>query len=355
MNKENIQKKTRQRTLVFVAMFTGFLGTSIFAGINVFAALQKNQDFSQVDAEEKFSRLPEYLLDDLKLLKDKDFNVRNSAIKALGDLRLKKAIPELIVLLRESKSKSPSDTVNCATTAALAKLELKEAVSQLISSLKKTKYVIFDYDFCITNALQSFQEENDFPIAMRKTKIPEKAAIITDSNSYTIDDMDRLNKYQIIKIISVLINELEKVDILSDLDQKSLTIDLLTAMYLKSNQKFKGSAVNDFLVNQSRQVRDNQWVLTGFAATASFFSLLLTLFCLQELQRIAWKNHLICYFPDEVVGELIALRRELTKAEKSTLFIETKLFHEVLTLIWAFYIQINIENLWLPSKDQRRR
>jgi hypothetical protein len=76
---------------------------------------------------------------------------------------------------------------------------------------------------------------------------------------------------------------------------------------------------------------------------------------LKELQRITWKDHITCYFPEEVVSELSALRGELTQTKKSTLLIETTLLYVIFTLIWAFYIQINIDNLWLPSKDQRRR
>jgi hypothetical protein len=104
-----------------------------------------------------------------------------------------------------------------------------------------------------------------------------------------------------------------------------------------------------------RKTREDWWRLTIFASITSLYLLLLALFSLRQLQKVIWKDYLICYFPDEVVGELIAFRRELTEANKSTLSIETRLLYVVFTLIWAFYIQINIENLWLPSKDQRRR
>lgn len=58
-------------------------------------------------------------------------------------------------------------------------------------------------------------------------------------------------------------------------------------------------------------------------------------------------------FPEEVVAELNCLRERLTYENKSVLQIRCILFYEVLRLIWAFYIQIKIENLWLPPIDQK--
>ncbi len=391
------KKNTQQKTLVFVMVCVGFLGSSIFAGINIFTARQKNQDFSQLDAEEKFSRLPEYLLKDLKLLKNKDALVRSTTARALGDLQSKEAIPELIVLLKESpfsddefriildntvsdryKVRSIVHSECHSASEALAKLG---AVPQLILSFKKSEYFIFRKKSCFAKALQEWKEKTT-PQSTKLLKplvdttingetssqkvIPILTELLNNPDNlsqYSAIDglvaLDGLNESQLRKVMLKVINELEVIDVLSDSNEKafakSLAIDISAKMYLKYNQKFKESAIRGLSISQSRQIRDRQWMLTGSASVISLCLLLLTFFSLQQLQRIGWRGHLICYFPDEVVSELIAFRRELTETNKSPLSIETRLLYVVFTLIWAFYIQINIDNLWLPSKDQRRR
>jgi hypothetical protein len=140
----------------------------------------------------------------------------------------------------------------------------------------------------------------------------------------------------------------------------------------QSSQKFiskaiKRSSSSIQIGSDSRlKIRDIVWaftILTSIVTSiiCSFLLLLglltfnLRLFQIQRLLRNGCKGYLGCYFPEEAVGELIALRRELTHTKKSRIVIEITLLYVVFTLIWAFYIQINIENLWLPSKDQRRR
>ncbi len=511
MSKKNTQQKTRQKTLFFVVMFVGFLGTGIFAGINVFAAYQKNQDFSQVDAEEKFYRLPEYLLVDRALLEDKDFNVRRSTAKALGELRSKEAISELISLhktkreyicsmagalaklgaipqLMSSSRQNNSQNVSDCVGIALYKLQLKETIPQLIELLKDSNYAIKHFAISLesdlktdaTKALNKLQEkgelekaelllaellknsddpalsligavitrlhstqkksdftdsseysykdnildciplmdmDTDVDIISNRAELTEEVftvtGFITDSDSFacsyskkkaipnliellqhsdsstrlsaahllgklqakeaipqlttTFNDSTGIEEYKMLQVLITLdglkesdskkwmlemIKELERFDAFSDSEKKSLIIDIATQLYLKFNQYHK---VNPFSMNQSRRIRDTQWMLAESALTAFSFLLMLTLFSLRELQRILWKDYLICYLPEEAVGEMIAFRRKLTQAKKSKLLIETKLLYEIFTLIWAFYIQINIENLWLPSKDQRRR
>jgi hypothetical protein len=192
-----------------------------------------------------------------------------------------------------------------------------------------------------------------------KEAVPELTIVLNNSTGVeqykmleTLIGLDGLNESHAKKWMFKMVEELERLDTFSDPERKSLAIDISTQIYLKFNQEHK---VNSSVINQSRRMRDSQWTLTGFALAAFLFLLLLTLFCLKELQRITWKDHITCYFPEEVVSELSALRGELTQTKKSTLLVETTLLYVIFTLIWAFYIQINIDNLWLPSKDQRRR
>jgi HEAT repeat protein len=522
MSKKNTPEKTRQRTLAFVAVFVGFLGTSVFAGINVFAAHQKNQDFSQLDAEEKFSRLPEYLLVDRKLLQDKSRIVRSIAAKALGDLQSKESIPELNLLMKGEFDFSQPNSVSCSAAESLGKLKAKTEISELISliehdsdtsciaraldkmpvkdvisslvarldssdgrvgsdilyglprkevisqlnkllerpnisirfkieslvnSLKDSSIEIsnqnisIDYDtnkalgalklkkssislrissdsniavlrqvlckqlmqtlpakspkslrlFRLSQScdrdfiLHSIAESHEFKEAIPwlidllqssdssirhsathllgklqiKESIPQLLIALNNSTGIeqykvleALVNLDGLNEFHAKKWMLEMVKELEKFDAFSDSEKKTLAINISTKIHLRFNQEYK---VNSSPMNQSRRIRDSQRILTGFALSAFSFLFLLTLFCLKELQRIVWEDYLICYFPEEVVSELSALRSELTQAKKSTLLVETTLLYVIFTLIWAFYIQINIDNLWLPSKDQRRR
>jgi HEAT repeat protein len=478
MSKKNTPAKTRQRTLIFAAMFLGFLGTGIFAGVNVFPAYQKNQDFSQVDAEEKFSRLPQYLLNDRALLKDKDFTVRGSAARAMGDLRLKESTVQLTSLLKAFSEYSPSVScfAVCPVVEALIKLEAKEtipqlekllnandlnldvkykilqavnelqvqeptaskrniilykntsskvanlysrseldrylktigtrwfkdseydaftsellyvdsdtceAINKLVPTIQFTRYYVSDPYF-MQNALDKLQAKKIVPqfieslnnpdIHIRlsaahvlsdlqaQEAIPKLIILLNESNGterYKILEsliaLDGLEESQVRKEMLQIIQELEGIDEFSDPGRKSAAINTSTKIYLKYNQKLKESPAKRSSVNQLRSIRDQQWILTiSLSATSSFLSFL-TLFCLRQVLRIGWNGHLICYFPEEVVGELIAFRHELIQEKKPMILIETTLLCVVFTLIWAFYIQINIENLWLPSKDQRRR
>jgi hypothetical protein len=63
-------------------------------------------------------------------------------------------------------------------------------------------------------------------------------------------------------------------------------------------------------------------------------------------------GHLRYYVPEECVGELGALKQKLTEQNKSIWAIWFRLFVQIIALIWAFYIKIKIDNLWLP-KDRR--
>ena len=68
----------------------------------------------------------------------------------------------------------------------------------------------------------------------------------------------------------------------------------------------------------------------------------------RNLQKIT-----ILLFPEECVAELFVVKRRMKKAKCSTWEIRWELFQQVLGLFWAYYIQIKLENLWLPPGDQR--
>ncbi|NES00493.1 MAG: hypothetical protein F6J86_43060 [Symploca sp. SIO1B1] len=57
--------------------------------------------------------------------------------------------------------------------------------------------------------------------------------------------------------------------------------------------------------------------------------------------------------PEECIGELEALHQRMKSQQRPLWFIQLRMLQEVVELLWAFYIQINLENLWLPGKNNR--
>ena len=57
-------------------------------------------------------------------------------------------------------------------------------------------------------------------------------------------------------------------------------------------------------------------------------------------------------FPEECAAELGILHRRMKKAKASPWQIYLRLLEEFLTLLWAFYIQVQLENLTLPPGDR---
>ena len=83
----------------------------------------------------------------------------------------------------------------------------------------------------------------------------------------------------------------------------------------------------------------------------STFALMLS-HTLKRLSNLHPNAQLIAIFPEEYVAELGALKRRMKKQNVSHWEIRTRIFQESLTLIWVFYIQVQIENLSLPSSDR---
>jgi hypothetical protein len=69
----------------------------------------------------------------------------------------------------------------------------------------------------------------------------------------------------------------------------------------------------------------------------------------QEITR-QWK-YFVQYLPEEVVAEMIALHQRLLMEGKSHRYIQAKIIYEFMGLIWALHVQIPIDNLNHPSKN----
>jgi hypothetical protein len=73
----------------------------------------------------------------------------------------------------------------------------------------------------------------------------------------------------------------------------------------------------------------------------------------KRLKYITLSDFLKHCFPDEVVAEVTAFHIRLIDRRESVLSIRTKLLWQFLSLIWAFYFQIKIDNLRSRFNHQR--
>jgi hypothetical protein len=92
-------------------------------------------------------------------------------------------------------------------------------------------------------------------------------------------------------------------------------------------------------------------ILLGVSA---FFSLICLLLLLRVRAQISMplSGQLICFLPEECVAELGVFRQRLQSQHRSEMVIRLILLRCVIELFWAFYIPIQINNLFLPRKNK---
>ncbi len=59
--------------------------------------------------------------------------------------------------------------------------------------------------------------------------------------------------------------------------------------------------------------------------------------------------------PEEATAELAALRQRLKRSRKNPIYIQLRTALHFLEILWAFYVQIKIENIWLLGKGSTRQ
>ncbi|MEM7063357.1 MAG: hypothetical protein AAF572_09355 [Cyanobacteria bacterium P01_B01_bin.77] len=79
--------------------------------------------------------------------------------------------------------------------------------------------------------------------------------------------------------------------------------------------------------------------------------LLVLLTTYQGSLKLSRTAHLIAFLPEECVAELGYLKQRLQQKNTSPWEIRKHLVHEFLTLFFACYIQVQLENFFLPSGD----
>ena len=87
---------------------------------------------------------------------------------------------------------------------------------------------------------------------------------------------------------------------------------------------------------------------------SGFIAMLLLLLRQQNRISLTLTGQLICFFPEECIAELEALHQQMKSEQRSTWLIRMIMLRSFLELFLALYVQINIENLWLPQHRGRK-
>jgi hypothetical protein len=148
---------------------------------------------------------------------------------------------------------------------------------------------------------------------------------------------------------------------LTQLEAKSISVVENKDSYFQVTiESLKGSKINKNKVEEivpfllSRRDDLNQDLLIMSISITSALALSVMMFhSIYRLKNLAFSDFVFCYFPEEIVAELVALSEILTNDRKSIWLIRFILFHQILTLAWGIYVQINIDNLTLHSSDRR--
>ncbi len=99
--------------------------------------------------------------------------------------------------------------------------------------------------------------------------------------------------------------------------------------------------------------KSNQaWQFLGLSVLG-FTTLLLLLLRQENHVSLTLTNQLIVVFPEECVAELEVLHQRMKFQQHPLWLIQLRILQEVVELLWAFYIHINFENLWVPGKNSK--
>jgi hypothetical protein len=106
-------------------------------------------------------------------------------------------------------------------------------------------------------------------------------------------------------------------------------------------------------ISQFRHSLSQYTIMMKVIGILSVSILVITFLHIQRHKKNTWVEYLNCYFPEEVVSDMTALHEKLTQEKRTNTEIFYRLLCEVIHSAWAFYIQIKIDNLQLPSDGRR--
>ena len=147
-------------------------------------------------------------------------------------------------------------------------------------------------------------------------------------------------------------------------EKNSKLVEYLEAKYLEAKQAVvKHLAEIDDLAEQRKlrsylmdgQQQKLQQESLFIAISVLCFIIMLILLLRQRNQiSLTLTGQLICFLPEECIGELEALHQQLKSEHYSPTLVPIIMLQNILLLFFQFYVQINIENLWLLLRKGRK-
>ena len=83
------------------------------------------------------------------------------------------------------------------------------------------------------------------------------------------------------------------------------------------------------------------------------FALISLLLLARQRSSLSFTGQLLGIFPEECVAEITALQQRIKATGKPEWYVQVRVLQEMLELILALYVQINLDNLRLPGNNQR--
>ncbi len=120
------------------------------------------------------------------------------------------------------------------------------------------------------------------------------------------------------------------------------------AQYQALQAQYQALRAQDALALQAK-AKQNRAMLSLLLSLPILAILLFVMMRFRTPSNISFETQFIIFFPEECIAELGVLIRRMKKEKASPWEIRLCLLQEVLTLFWAFYIQIQLDNLRLPS------
>ena len=304
--------------------------------------------------------LPEAKTRIVKALDDPAAIVRSTAALMLDERDAQKNSPELLSLLQKDpdaqvRSQVASTLGNSSKEilldATLIALQDRDrnvnsaGISMLNKLIENQTSLDSRFGIALVDLLRKLNTSKDIPvedwtsslIGNDSFKIEALSTLSKLSNRNALNEVDRS------KAIPILMSMYKTWRNTSSAPQRATIVKIIR----KLNESEK--------VDRTAQQRTQQlfYLETGIlgAIGVTAIGLLLSSIRLRNPFSLFFSTYLL--FPEEVVAELIALKQRRQSEKVRRWQIRLELAYEIITLIWAFHIQIRIDDLKLPPGGNR--
>ncbi|EKU97597.1 hypothetical protein Lepto7375DRAFT_6802 [Leptolyngbya sp. PCC 7375] len=270
---------------------------------------------------------------------------------------------EVLTQERRSREEKEKAILDIKKISSEHNLQTTEAVFHY---LERNLALDWDLTLALSTALElNLAIEQDFALDQNLTQALEQ-------NQGLIQDLDWALALDRALDKSQNQNEGLTPDLVQDLsrDRPSNLIDELVNRLEQANNSLLMFTINEDLEqaygftlktgNILKNLLENEPIRAGAFTTSMILlgvSLLVLLSFLVFFGRVKGSlrlpgvAHIIAFLPEEYVAELGYLQHRLKKSKATPWQIRRRLIHEFVLLIWAYYIQVQLDNLFLDSNQ----